>query len=159
MRTDLFDFELPAASIALRPASPRDSARLLVVQPDAVLRDLARLGIQVQPRLESISGRTASFADEGTTDVAAVVWATGYRTNYSWLDVPGAVVEGAVVNERGVTPVPGLSILGLPWLHTRGSALLGFVKDDAAWLACHVSRELANAVSGLRRTPRPLRQV
>ncbi len=39
MRTDLFDFELPAASIALRPASPRDSARMLVVQPDAILRD------------------------------------------------------------------------------------------------------------------------
>src|SRR6202045_2273542 len=39
MRTDLFDFELPAGCIALRPASPRDSARLLVVQPDAVLRD------------------------------------------------------------------------------------------------------------------------
>jgi S-adenosylmethionine:tRNA ribosyltransferase-isomerase len=39
MRTDLFDFELPADSIALRPVSPRDSARLLIVQPDAVLRD------------------------------------------------------------------------------------------------------------------------
>ncbi len=39
MRTDLFDFELPAANIALRPASPRDSARMLVVQPDGVLRD------------------------------------------------------------------------------------------------------------------------
>src|SRR4051812_15407172 len=39
MRTDLFDFELPAASVALRPASPRDSARMLVVQPDGVLRD------------------------------------------------------------------------------------------------------------------------
>ena len=39
MRTDLFDFELPSASIALRPASPRDSARMLVVEPDAVLRD------------------------------------------------------------------------------------------------------------------------
>ena len=39
MRTDLFDFELPAASIALRPASPRDAARMLVVQGDAVLRD------------------------------------------------------------------------------------------------------------------------
>jgi len=39
MRTDLFDFDLPAASIALRPASPRDSARMLVVQPDGVLRD------------------------------------------------------------------------------------------------------------------------
>jgi S-adenosylmethionine:tRNA ribosyltransferase-isomerase len=39
MRTDLFDFELPAENIALRPASPRDSARLLVVQPDGVVRD------------------------------------------------------------------------------------------------------------------------
>jgi S-adenosylmethionine:tRNA ribosyltransferase-isomerase len=39
MRTDLFDFDLPAASIALRPASPRDSARMLVVQGDGLLRD------------------------------------------------------------------------------------------------------------------------
>jgi S-adenosylmethionine:tRNA ribosyltransferase-isomerase len=39
MRTDLFDFDLPAASIALRPASPRDSARMLVVQGDGALRD------------------------------------------------------------------------------------------------------------------------
>ncbi|MDE2331805.1 MAG: tRNA preQ1(34) S-adenosylmethionine ribosyltransferase-isomerase QueA, partial [Bradyrhizobium sp.] len=39
MRTDLFDFELPGDSIALRPASPRDSARMLVVQPGGVLRD------------------------------------------------------------------------------------------------------------------------
>jgi S-adenosylmethionine:tRNA ribosyltransferase-isomerase len=39
MRTDLFDFELPPENIALRPASPRDSAKLLVVQPDGVLRD------------------------------------------------------------------------------------------------------------------------
>jgi S-adenosylmethionine:tRNA ribosyltransferase-isomerase len=39
MRTDLFDFELPSGSIALRPASPRDSARMLIVQPDGVLRD------------------------------------------------------------------------------------------------------------------------
>ena len=39
MRTDLFDFELPADSIALRPVSPRDSARMLIVQPDAVSRD------------------------------------------------------------------------------------------------------------------------
>jgi S-adenosylmethionine:tRNA ribosyltransferase-isomerase len=39
MRTDLFDFELPSSRIALRPASPRDSARMLVVQPGARLRD------------------------------------------------------------------------------------------------------------------------
>ena len=39
MRTDLFDFELPSGHIALRPASPRDSARMLIVEPDGVLRD------------------------------------------------------------------------------------------------------------------------
>jgi len=48
MRTDLFDFELPAKSIALRPADPRDSARMLVVQPGAVLADR---GIADLPRL------------------------------------------------------------------------------------------------------------
>jgi S-adenosylmethionine:tRNA ribosyltransferase-isomerase len=41
MRTDLFDFELPASAIALRPARPRDSAKMLVVQGDATLRDQA----------------------------------------------------------------------------------------------------------------------
>src|SRR3984893_12018728 len=39
MRTDLFDFELPTGHIALRPANPRDGARMLIVQPDGVLRD------------------------------------------------------------------------------------------------------------------------
>jgi putative flavoprotein involved in K+ transport len=106
-------------------------------------RDLARLGIQTRPRLESTTGRKASFADGRVTDVAAVVWATGFRTDYSWLNIPGVVVDGALANERGITPVPGLSVLGLQWLHTRGSALLGFVKDDAAWLADHLRSELA----------------
>jgi S-adenosylmethionine:tRNA ribosyltransferase-isomerase len=51
MRTDLFDFELPAASIALRPASPRDSARMLVVKPDGVLGDrvVADLPLLLRP--------------------------------------------------------------------------------------------------------------
>jgi S-adenosylmethionine:tRNA ribosyltransferase-isomerase len=51
MRTDLFDFELPAASIALRPASPRDSAAMLVVQPGGVLHDrrVAELPLWLEP--------------------------------------------------------------------------------------------------------------
>src|ERR1700726_513176 len=51
MRTDLFDFELPAGSTALRPSSPRDSARLLVVQPDAVLldRNVSDLPLWLEP--------------------------------------------------------------------------------------------------------------
>jgi S-adenosylmethionine:tRNA ribosyltransferase-isomerase len=51
MRTDLFDFELPARHIALRPASPRDSARMLIVEPDGVLRDrvIADLPLWLEP--------------------------------------------------------------------------------------------------------------
>src|ERR1700674_3528054 len=51
MRTDLFDFELPADSIALRPVSPRDSARMLIVQPNAVLHDrrVAELPLLLDP--------------------------------------------------------------------------------------------------------------
>ena len=43
--------------------------------------------------------------------------------------------QGTVVHRRGVTESPGLYFIGLPWQHTRGSALLGFVKDDAEYLA------------------------
>jgi putative flavoprotein involved in K+ transport len=129
-------------------------ARRLQKKGDLVIgtrwRDLARLGIQVQPRLDDVDVTTAMFADGSVTQVAAVVWATGFRPDYSWLDIPGALVDDAVANQRGVTAVPGLSVLGLPWLHTRGSALLGYVKDDAAWLADHVSDDLAAT-----RTPAP----
>jgi putative flavoprotein involved in K+ transport len=61
--------------------------------------------------------------------------ATGFRADYSWVHIPGVVEDSRVVHRRGVTDVPGLYFLGLTWQHTRGSALLGFVKDDAAYLA------------------------
>jgi putative flavoprotein involved in K+ transport len=44
------------------------------------------------------------------------------------------------VHQRGVTPAPGLYFLGLPWLYTRGSALLGWVKHDAEYLAAQVAK-------------------
>ena len=55
-----------------------------------------------------------TFADGSATDVDAVVWATGFRPDHGWLDVPGAVVDGQVAHARGVSPVPGLFFLGLP---------------------------------------------
>jgi putative flavoprotein involved in K+ transport len=124
-------------------------ARRLQKKGDLVIgtrwRNLARLGIQVRPRLDDVDLSTAMFADGTVTTVAAVVWATGYRSDYSWLDIPGAVDDDKVANVRGITAIPGLSVLGLPWLHTRGSALLGYVKDDAAWLASHIRVDLAAA--------------
>ena len=88
-----------------------------------------------RPRLTSTDGATAHFSDGTSTEAAAVIWATGFRRDYSWIRVPGVTVDGQVVHDRGVSPVGGLYFLGLPWQHTRGSALLGFVHADAAYLA------------------------
>ena len=98
-------------------------------------RRLRQAGVKFRPRLTGAAGRTARFADDTTLDVAAVIWATGYRADYSWIHIPGITDDGRVAHRRGVTDVPGLYFLGQSWQHTRGSALLGFVGDDAAYLA------------------------
>jgi putative flavoprotein involved in K+ transport len=102
-------------------------------------RRVERAGVRFRPRLVDAEGRTVRFADHSLLeDVGVVVWATGYRSDYAWIQVPGVVREGHVVHRRGVSEVPGLYFLGLSWQHTRGSALLGFVNDDATYLADQV---------------------
>ncbi len=96
---------------------------------------LRRAGVQIRPRVVSTGPAGVLFADGTTVVPTSVVWATGFRTDYCWIDIPGVVADGTVVHRRGVSVVPGLYFLGLPWQHTRGSALLGFVQYDAAWLA------------------------
>ena len=125
---------------------PADSrlARRLRARGDLVIGTrssaLRRRGVAFRPRLTGFAGRTATFADGSTLEVDAVVWATGYRPDYSWLHVPGVIDEtGAVRHTAGVTDVPGLYVLGLPWQTARGSALLGFVGADAAALAARLT--------------------
>jgi putative flavoprotein involved in K+ transport len=118
---------------------------------------LERAGVRFRPRLVDADGRTVRFADHSLLeDVGVVVWATGYRPDYAWIHVPGVVREGHVVHRRGVTEVPGLYFLGLSWQHTRGSALLGFVNDDAAYLADHIAtgrRAVVSATAGVTQQP------
>ena len=64
-----------------------------------------------------------------------MIWATGYRPDHAWIRLPIFTGDGRVRHRRGVTNVPGLFFLGLSWQHTRGSALLGWVKDDAEFIA------------------------
>ena len=144
---DLF-WWLTATGLFTAPAQSRLGRRFrnsgeLVIGTST--RRLAKAGVTVRPRVTTADGTTVIFADGATTTPAVIVWATGYRSDYSWLDIPGAVDDDKVANVRGITAIPGLSVLGLPWLHTRGSALLGYVKDDAAWLASHIRVDLAAA--------------
>jgi putative flavoprotein involved in K+ transport len=91
--------------------------------------------VTMHGRAVGTSGRTVVFEDGSTLDVAAAIWATGYRFDHSWIDLPITDDGGKLVHRRGVTDVPGLYFLGLPWQHTRGSALVGWVKDDAEFIA------------------------
>jgi putative flavoprotein involved in K+ transport len=71
-------------------------------------------------------------------NITSVVWATGYRFSYEWLDLPILDAKGAPVQERGVTACPGIYFLGLHWMHTFKSGLLPYVGQDATYLAEHI---------------------
>lgn len=101
-------------------------------------RKARRFGITLKPRAVDASGRTVRFADGTETDADAIVWATGYESDYSWIRLPVLDERGRVRHRRGVTEHPGLFFLGLQWQHTRGSALLGFVSEDASHIAGRV---------------------
>ena len=74
MRTDLFDFELPPGRIALRPAVPRDAARLLVVRPNGTFEDRSvEPGTRYDYRLGVLEGTRESFLGEVTVDVPAAL--------------------------------------------------------------------------------------
>lgn len=94
-----------------------------------------RYGVELKPRVVDVEGRTVRFEDGNEQNVDAVIWATGYRPDYSWIDLPVFDPDGRLRHRRGVTDVPGLYFLGLTWQHTRGSALIGWVKDDAEFIA------------------------
>jgi putative flavoprotein involved in K+ transport len=101
-------------------------------------RGLRRHGVVLRPRTLDASDRTVRFEDETELGVDAVVWATGYRPDFRWIDLPVFDDDGRIHHRRGVTDVPGLYFLGLTWLYTRGSALLGWVQDDAEHIAARI---------------------
>ena len=94
-----------------------------------------RYGVELKPRLVDAEGRRVRFEDGSELEVDAVIWATGYRPDYSWIKLPIFDEDGRLRHRRGVTDVPGLYFLGLTWQYTRGSALIGFIKDDAEFIA------------------------
>jgi putative flavoprotein involved in K+ transport len=94
-----------------------------------------RYGVEVKPRVVDADGRRVRFEDGSELEVDAVIWATGYRPDYAWIKLPILDEAGRLRHGRGVTDMPGLYFLGLTWQHTRGSALIGWVKDDAQYIA------------------------
>ena len=78
-------------------------------------------------------------------EIRSIVWATGFRPDYSWLDVPVLDRKGNLRHDGGVVEAPGLYALGLPVLRRRKSSFIHGVEDDARELIEHLERYLAGA--------------
>jgi putative flavoprotein involved in K+ transport len=103
---------------------------------------LRRASVAIMPRLIGAHGDELAFADGSRRRADVVLWAAGFRDETSWIDIPGATTNGAVAQERGISPVPGLFYIGREWQTCRASALLCGVSRDARAIASTVRRYL-----------------
>lgn len=75
------------------------------------------------------------FENKKVSTIKNIIWATGYRPNFKWIEGLELDADGYPKNYRGVSNIEGLYFIGLPWMYTRGSATLGGVSKDASYLA------------------------
>src|SRR6266699_593275 len=76
-------------------------------------------------------------------EIRSIVWATGFRPDYRWLDVPVVDAKGQLRHEGGVVDSPGLYALGLSVLRRRKSTFIYGIEDDARDVIDHLTRYLA----------------
>jgi len=106
------------------PAEPE--ARAFMPDPDCLAHPL----------------RQIDLTEEGVT---SIIWATGFRQDFSWLKVDAFDDKGAPVHQRGVSREPGLYFLGLPWQSRRGSTFIWGVWHDAKYIADQIAIQRAYA--------------
>jgi putative flavoprotein involved in K+ transport len=81
-------------------------------------------------------------------EIATIVWATGFRPDYSWLDVPVLDRKGRIRHDGGVADIPGLYVVGLPVLRRRKSSFIHGTEDDARDLTAHLADYLDSKIHG-----------
>src|SRR5690606_20639445 len=100
---------------------------------------LRRAGIEVLRRCVDAEGQRVTLADGSERDVDAVIFATGYDDDTTWVDIPDATEGGRFLEHRGLSPVPGLFYVGRDWQTSRASALICGVAYDAEAIGAHLS--------------------
>ncbi len=96
---------------------------------------LSRKNVIISGRTKDALNTEVIFENNKISSIKNIVWATGYRPNFNWIE--GLELDGNSYpkNYRGVSNIEGLYFIGLPWMYTRGSATLGGVSKDASYLA------------------------
>jgi putative flavoprotein involved in K+ transport len=94
--------------------------------------------------------------DLAAAGVSAIIWATGFAVDYSWLHVDAFDATGRPNHRRGVSSEPGVYFLGLPWLSRRASSFIWGVWHDARYVADHIATQrsyLAYGAAGSAAVP------
>jgi putative flavoprotein involved in K+ transport len=98
--------------------------------------DLVADGVRVVPRITGAQDGRPAFADGTTCEVSSVIWCTGYRNDFAWIDLSAFDDDGEPLQRRGVVEsVPGLYFLGLEFLYAFASATIPGIGRDARYLA------------------------
>jgi putative flavoprotein involved in K+ transport len=123
------------------PALAARGKPLVRVKP----KQIVAAGIDRVPRVAGVRDGLPLLADGRTLDVRNVVWCTGFRLDFSWIDLP--VFDGAGIprHARGIVPTEaGLCFVGLPFQYAATSELIPGVGRDAAYLARHIASRAAS---------------
>jgi len=97
--------------------------------------DLEAAGVVLVPKTVAVSDGSPVLDDGSALDVANVIWCTGFRQDFSWIDVPVFGEQEELRHERGVTSMPGLYFVGLDFLYSFTSENVGGVGRDARYIA------------------------
>ena len=116
----------------------------LIAEPDPLIRtrskDLAAAGVERVPRVTGVQDGRPVLEDGRVLDVANVIWCTGYRTDFGWIELPVFDEAGEPKHDRGVVgSEPGLYFLGLVFLYSISSDVLPGRGRDAGYVANHIA--------------------
>lgn len=79
--------------------------------------------------------------DLAQAGIGSIIWATGYASDYGWLDIDTFDAAGKPIHQRGISSEPGIYFLGLPWQSRRGSSFIWGVWHDAKYVAEHICKQ------------------
>ncbi|MGV7213967.1 MSMEG_0569 family flavin-dependent oxidoreductase [Bradyrhizobium sp. UFLA05-112] len=105
-----------------------------------------KIAAPVTPHYEPVWSPIAAPTelDLAESGITSIIWTTGFRSDWSWVDLPMFDGTGYPTHKRGITSVDGAYVIGLPWLHTWGSGRFVGVGRDAEFVADHI-KERASA--------------
>jgi putative flavoprotein involved in K+ transport len=112
-------------------------------------KDLAAAGVEWIPRVVGVRDGLPVLEDDRVLEVANVVWCTGFRTDFGWIDLPAFDEDGEPQHYRGVVESePGLYFLGLVFLYSFSSDVLPNRGRDAQYITKHIASRLTSEASG-----------